>query len=47
MTSVNGSVGGENWRVYADLDDSCGTAAIMSYGMAWSGSATGPVSPKD
>ncbi len=47
MTSVNGSVGGENWCVYADLDNYCGTAAIMSYGMAWSGSAPGPVSPKD
>jgi len=47
MTSVNGSVGGENWCVYADLDACCDTAAIMSYGMAWAGSAPGPVSPRD
>ena len=47
MNSVNGSVGGENWCVYADLNPYCDTAAIMSYGMAWAGSAPGPVSPKD
>ena len=47
MTSVNGSVGGENWCVYADLNDYCDTAAIMSYGMAWAGSAPGAVSPRD
>lgn len=46
MTSVNGSVGGENWCVYGDLDSYCDTASIMSYGMAWSGSAPGPVSPR-
>lgn len=46
MTSVNGSVGGENWCVYADLDKYCDTASIMSYGMAWAGSAPGPVSPR-
>lgn len=46
MTSVNGSVGGENWCVYGDLDKYCDTASIMSYGMAWSGSAPGPVSPR-
>ena len=46
MTSVNGSVGGENWCVYGDLDPYCDTASIMSYGMAWSGSAPGPVSPR-
>lgn len=46
MTSVNGSVGGENWCIYADLDAYCDTAAIMSYGMAWAGSAPGPVSPR-
>lgn len=46
MTGVNGSVGGENWCVYADLDPYCDTAAIMSYGMAWAGSAPGPVSPR-
>lgn len=46
MTSVNGSVGGENWCVYADLNDYCDTASIMSYGMAWAGSAPGPVSPR-
>lgn len=46
MTSVNGSVGGENWCVYADLDRYCDTASIMSYGMAWAGSAPGPVSPR-
>ena len=39
MTSVNGSVGGENWCVYADLNNYCDTASIMSYGMAWAGSA--------
>ncbi|NLI70645.1 MAG: glycosyl hydrolase [Firmicutes bacterium] len=47
MTGVEGSVGGENWCVYADLDAYCDTAAIMSYGMAWAGSAPGPVSPRD
>ncbi len=46
MTGVNGSVGGENWCVYAELDPYCDTAAIMSYGMAWAGSAPGPVSPR-
>ena len=46
MTSVNGSVGGENWCVYADLNNYCDSAAIMSYGMAWAGSAPGPVSPR-
>lgn len=46
MTSVNGSVGGENWCVYGDLDAYCDTASIMSYGMAWAGSAPGPVSPR-
>lgn len=46
MTGVQGSVGGENWCVYADLDPFCDTAAIMSYGMAWAGSAPGPVSPR-
>lgn len=46
MTGVQGSVGGENWCVYADLDPYCDTAAIMSYGMAWAGSAPGPVSPR-
>ena len=47
MTGVQRSVGGENWCVYADLDAYCDTASIMSYGMAWSGSAPGPVSPRD
>lgn len=28
MTSVNGSVGGENWCVYADLDACCDTASM-------------------
>jgi len=46
MTGVQGSVGGENWCVYADLNACCDTAAIMSYGMAWAGSAPGPVSPR-
>ena len=46
MTSVQGSVGGENWCVYEDLNAYCDTAAIMSYGMAWAGSAPGPVSPR-
>jgi spore germination protein YaaH len=46
MTSVDGSVGGENWCVYGDLNDYCDTASIMSYGMAWAGSAPGPVSPR-
>jgi len=46
MTSVNGSVGGENWCVYADLNNYCDTVSIMSYGMAWAGSAPGPVSPR-
>jgi len=35
MTGVQGSVGGENWCVYEDLNPYCDTAAIMSYGMAW------------
>ncbi len=47
MNAVNGSVGGENWCVYADLNAFCDTASIMSYGMAWAGSAPGPVSPRD
>ncbi len=47
MTGVNGSVGGENWCVYGDLDPYCDTASIMSYGMAWAGSAPGPVSPRN
>lgn len=46
MTGVNASVGGENWCVYADLDPYCDTVSIMSYGMAWAGSAPGPVSPR-
>ena len=46
MTGVQGSVGGENWCVYADLNPYCDTASIMSYGMAWAGSAPGPVSPR-
>ncbi|MDD4462454.1 MAG: glycosyl hydrolase family 18 protein [Eubacteriales bacterium] len=46
MSSMGGSVGGENWCVYPDIDNYCDTAAIMSYGMAWAGSAPGPVSPK-
>lgn len=46
MDSINGSVGGENWCVYADLNAYCDTASIMSYGMAWAGSAPGPVSPR-
>jgi spore germination protein YaaH len=46
MTGVQGSVGGENWCVYADLDPYCDTASIMSYGMSWAGSAPGPVSPR-
>lgn len=47
MTGVQGSVGGENWCVYEDLNPYCDTVAIMSYGMAWAGSAPGPVSPRD
>ena len=47
MNSINGSVGGENWCVYGDLNAYCDTAAIMSYGMAWAGSAPGAVSPRD
>src|SRR5699024_12606692 len=47
MTVVQGSIGGENWRVYEDLDPNCDTPAIMSYGMAWAGSAPGAVSPGD
>lgn len=46
MTGVQGSVGGENWCVYADLNPYCDTASIMSYGMSWAGSAPGPVSPR-
>ena len=47
MTSVNGSVGGENWCVYGDLDPYCDTASIMSYGMAWSGFCTGTCISKE
>jgi len=47
MTGVEGSVGGENWCVYADLNAYCDTAAILSYGMSWAGSAPSPVSPRD
>ena len=47
MNSINGSVGGENWCIYGDLNAYCDTAAIMSYGMAWAGSAPGAVSPRD
>lgn len=47
MTGLNGSVGGENWCVYSDLNNYCDTASIMSYGAAWAGSAPGPVSPMD
>jgi spore germination protein YaaH len=46
MEGINQSVGGENWCVYADMDSRCDTATIMSYGMAWAGSAPGPVSPR-
>ena len=46
MDSINGSVGGENWCVYGDLNHYCDTASIMSYGMAWAGSAPEPVSPR-
>ena len=46
MTGVNQSVGGENWCVYADLAPYCDTAAIMTYGMSWAGSAPGPISPR-
>lgn len=46
MDSINGSVGGENWCVYGDLNNYCDTASIMSYGMTWAGSAPGPVSPR-
>ena len=46
MTGLQGSVGGENWCVYEDFNSYCDTAAIMSYGMAWAGSAPGPVSPR-
>ena len=45
MTGVQGSVGGENWCVYADLNPYCDTASIMSYGMAWAGSAPAPYPP--
>lgn len=47
INAINGSVGGENWCVYGDLNAYCDTAAIMSYGMAWAGSAPGAVSPRD
>ena len=47
MTGVRGSVGGENWCVYADIDPYCDTMAIMSYGEAWAGSAPGPTSSRD
>ena len=32
--------------MYGDLDQYCDTASIMTYGMAWAGSAPGPVSPR-
>lgn len=47
MDSENGSVGSENWCRYAQLGQILDHACIMSYGMAWAGSAPGPVSPRD
>jgi len=47
MTSLNGSVGDENWCRYQQLGTILDHICIMSYGMAWAGSAPGPVSPRD
>ena len=41
MTGVQGSVGGENWCVYADLNPYCDTALHYVF-MAWRGQAAPP-----
>ena len=43
--TATGSVGGENWVDYATLGALLDHFSIMSYDMAWSGSAPGPISP--
>lgn len=47
MTGLGQSVGDENWCRYAQLGTILDHVCIMSYGMAWAGSAPGPVSPRD
>lgn len=43
--TADGSVGGENWVRYRQLGDILDHLSIMSYDMAWGGSAPGAVSP--
>ena len=45
--TADGSVGGEDWVRYAQLGQILDHLAIMSYDMAWNGSAPGPISPAD
>lgn len=45
MTGPGESVGGEYWCDYAALEPYFDSCTIMSYGMAWAGSAPGPISP--
>ncbi len=47
MIGLNRSVGDENWCRYEQLGKILDHICIMSYGMAWTGSAPGPVSPRD
>lgn len=41
----SGSVGGENWVRYRQLGELLDHVSVMSYDMAWNGSAPGPISP--
>ena len=43
--TASGSVGGENWVRYAQLGAILDHISVMSYDMAWNGSAPGPISP--
>ena len=43
--TASGSVGGENWVRYAQLGAILDHVSVMSYDMAWNGSAPGPISP--
>lgn len=43
--TASGSVGGENWVRYRQLGEILDHVSVMSYDMAWNGSAPGPISP--
>lgn len=43
--TASGSVGGENWVRYKQLGEILDHVSVMSYDMAWNGSAPGPISP--